>query len=63
MYGSAAGWREALLRWFIQFLAWWPCVVVGALVLYASPLWDRSGRRQGWHDKLAGTIVVKLPPR
>lgn len=31
----------------------------GAVLVYLSPLFDSSGRRQGWHDKVAGTVVVK----
>lgn len=33
-------------------LAWW-------LLVYASSLFDSHGR--GWHDKAAGTVVVKEP--
>lgn len=29
-----------------------------ALLVYLSPLFDGSGRRQGWHDKLARTVVI-----
>jgi uncharacterized RDD family membrane protein YckC len=59
--GGPAGWNDSSLRWFIQLLAWALCL--GAPVLYLSPFWDKSGRRQGWHDRVAGTVVVKLPPR
>lgn len=33
---------------------------VGQLVVLASPLWDRSGRNRGWHDRSAGDEVVDL---
>jgi uncharacterized RDD family membrane protein YckC len=33
---------------------------VGQLVVLASPLWDRSGRHRGWHDRSAGDEVVDL---
>jgi uncharacterized RDD family membrane protein YckC len=59
--GAPIGWRESLLRWFIQFLAW--CTCIAPVVLYVSPFWDKSARHQGWHDRVAGTAVVKLPPR
>jgi hypothetical protein len=36
--------------------------VIPQLITAASPLWDRT-LRQAWHDKLAGTLVVQLPPR
>ena len=61
--GERGGWKDSLLRWFIQFLGWVPCLFIGAAVLYASPFWDKTGKQRGWHDRVAGTIVVKLPPR
>jgi hypothetical protein len=33
---------------------------VGSLVVLASPLWDRTGRNRGWHDRSAGDEVVDL---
>ena len=54
------GWSESFLRWFIQLLAWATCTFA---LLYLTPYWDKSGRRQGFHDRVAGTLVVKLPPR
>jgi uncharacterized RDD family membrane protein YckC len=34
--------------------------IVGGLMLYLGWLWILvDGRRQAWHDKLAGTIVVR----
>jgi uncharacterized RDD family membrane protein YckC len=52
------GWGRASLR----FIGYW----ISAIVLFLGFLWvlvDR--RRQGWHDKLAGTYVVytwQVPP-
>jgi uncharacterized RDD family membrane protein YckC len=52
------GWGRATLR----FIGYW----ISAIVLFLGFLWvlvDR--RRQGWHDKLAGTYVVyvwQVPP-
>jgi len=60
---GAIGWGTSVLRWVVQFLAWVPGLIVGAVILYASPFWDSTGRRQGWHDKIAGTVVVKLPAK
>lgn len=31
---------------------------LGSIVVGLSSRFDKSGRRQGWHDKAAGTIVV-----
>ncbi|WP_199425048.1 RDD family protein [Actinotalea solisilvae] len=33
---------------------------VGQWLVLASSAFDASGRRQGWHDKLAGTVVVDV---
>ncbi|HOA86062.1 MAG: RDD family protein [Microbacteriaceae bacterium] len=33
-------------------------VLAGVVVGYVTPLFDRSGRRQGWHDLLVGAIMV-----
>lgn len=32
--------------------------VLGPVVVHLSPFFDATGRRQGWHDKAAGTVVV-----
>ncbi|WP_417540891.1 FHA domain-containing protein [Microbacterium maritypicum] len=36
-------------------------VAVGSWVIVASGAWDRSGRRQSWADRVAGTVVVSVP--
>jgi uncharacterized RDD family membrane protein YckC len=51
------GWGPAALRWLIPFVGVVVCWV-GALLVYLSPLFDNSGRMQGWHDKVAKTLVV-----
>ncbi|KJL21444.1 RDD family protein [Microbacterium oxydans] len=38
-------------------------VAVGSWVIVASGAWDRSGRRQSWADRVAGTVVVSVPAR
>lgn len=38
-------------------------VAVGSWVVVASSAWDRGGRRQSWADRVAGTVVVAVPPR
>ena len=57
--GGVPGWRKSLGRWGVPF-----CVnlvpFIGqfvSLLVYLSLTWD--ARRQGWHDKAAGTVVVK----
>lgn len=38
-------------------------VAVGSWVVVASSAWDRGGRRQSWADRVAGTVVVAVPPK
>lgn len=50
--GSPLGFGRALLRNLVFGLA--GAIVVG----YFSPLFDGSGRFQGWHDKAAGALML-----
>lgn len=57
--GLVPGWGKSIGRWiipvvlnFIPYVGW-----VLSLLVYISLLWDKA--RQGWHDKAAGTLVVK----
>lgn len=34
---------------------------LGTLLVYISPLFDSSGRLQGWHDKAANDLVIVKP--
>ena len=58
--GLVPGWGKSIGRWIIPALL--PIIpLVGwilSLLVYISLLWDRA--RQGWHDKAAGTLVVKV---
>lgn len=36
-------------------------VPFGGLAVYLSPFLDKTDRRQGWHDKVALTVVMKEP--
>ncbi len=47
----------ASLRWLIPALGSFVCGV-GQLLVYVSPFFDGSGRQQGWHDKVAKTMVI-----
>ena len=58
--GLEPGWGKAIGRWiipaalgFIPFVGW-----LLSLLVYLSLLWDKV--RQGWHDKVAGTLVIKV---
>ena len=58
--GLLPGWGKSIGRWiipaalgFIPFVGW-----LLSLLVYISLTWDRA--RQGWHDKAAATLVVKV---
>jgi uncharacterized RDD family membrane protein YckC len=55
--GQIPGYGPAALRWVIPFVAGFACGI-GQLVVYLSPFWDNTRRNQGWHDKVAKTLVV-----
>lgn len=56
--GSVPGWGRALIRWLVPTSGLLLCLV-GQLVVYASPLLDGSGFNRGWHDQIAGTVVIR----
>lgn len=58
--GDVPGIGAGLVRYLIPglcalipFIGW-----IGTVVCYVSPTFDSTGRRQGWHDKVANTVVV-----
>ncbi len=57
--GLAPGWGKSIVRWIIPAVLGFIPVVgwILSLLVYVSLLWDKV--RQGWHDKAAGTLVVK----
>ncbi|MCF4122828.1 RDD family protein [Antribacter sp. KLBMP9083] len=56
---GAVGFGRAFLRTLLVSLGSLACGV-GQLVVLLSPLWDKGGRRQGWHDKVARAVVVDV---
>ncbi|HET8643160.1 MAG TPA: RDD family protein [Pseudonocardiaceae bacterium] len=54
--GQVPGGSPAFLRWLIPFIGSFFCI--GGLLVYVSPFFDNTGRRQGWHDKVAKTVVI-----
>ncbi|MGY0018159.1 RDD family protein [Streptomyces sp. cg35] len=57
--GAKPGIGGGFLRWIIPVVGGFACGI-GALLVYLSPFWDKSGRKQGWHDKVASTVVVHV---
>ena len=66
--GNRPRFRKACRRWIalnppwflLSLAAFGPAGIVGQLVniiVYLSPVWNQQ--RRGWHDKKAGTVVVK----
>ena len=59
--GNAPGLLSSFLRYLIPGIcAYIPFIGgLGTLLCYISFTFDGSGRRQGWHDEVASTLVVK----
>ena len=58
--GRLPGWGKSISRWiipivllFVPFVGW-----ILSLLVYVSLTWDKA--RQGWHDKAAGTLVIRV---
>ncbi|MFJ9338243.1 RDD family protein [Streptomyces sp. NPDC101733] len=56
--GQNPGLGGGFIRWIIPMVGAVLCGI-GQLLVYLSPFFDNSGKLQGWHDRAAGTIVVK----
>ncbi|MCG2801147.1 MAG: RDD family protein [Cellulomonas sp.] len=56
-WGTPVGLVRALRRTLVV-VAGGLVLGVGAVLVLASPALDRSGRRRGWHDRMAGTVVL-----
>jgi uncharacterized RDD family membrane protein YckC len=56
--GQIPGFLPAFLRWLIPAAASFGCGVLD-FVVWLSPFFDSSGKRQGWHDKVAQTVVIR----
>ena len=51
--GGALGYGKAFIRWIGRVIASIPCGLG-----YFWAIWD--DQHQGWHDKIAGTVVVPV---
>ncbi|MFD0337417.1 RDD family protein [Streptomyces sp. NPDC127117] len=56
--GLNPGLGGGFIRWIIPIVGVFLCYI-GALLVYLSPFFDNSGKLQGWHDRAAGTLVIK----
>ena len=56
--GQAPGMLPVLLRNVLLALS--GVTVAGPVLMLVSNVWDRNSQRQGWHDKVAGTLVVDV---
>lgn len=57
--GTPAGWGPIFLR---SVLVWVSGLVpvVGPVLMLLSNVWDTNHQRQGWHDKVARTLVLDV---
>ncbi|MFE9255116.1 RDD family protein [Streptomyces sp. NPDC006879] len=56
--GQVPGIGGGFIRWIIPMVGAIFCGL-GQILVYISPFFDNSGKLQGWHDRAAGTLVVK----
>ncbi|MEV6978930.1 RDD family protein [Kitasatospora sp. NPDC093806] len=56
--GQTPGLGGGFIRFIIPIVGVFVCYI-GALLVYLSPFFDNSGKLQGWHDRAAGTLVIK----
>ncbi|MFJ1756721.1 RDD family protein [Kitasatospora sp. NPDC088134] len=56
--GQVPGVGGGFIRFIIPQVGYFLCGI-GMLLVYLSPFFDNSGKLQGWHDRAAGTVVIK----
>ncbi len=56
--GQVPGLGSGFGRFVIPIVGMFLCYI-GAILVYLSPFFDSTGRNRGWHDRAAGTIVIK----
>jgi uncharacterized RDD family membrane protein YckC len=56
--GGSIGYGRAFGRWLVPFVLGWFCGLLN-IVDGLWPLWDE--RNQTWHDKVANSVVVRIP--
>jgi uncharacterized RDD family membrane protein YckC len=56
--GQLPGVGGGFIRYIIPIVGAFLCYI-GTVLVYLSPFFDNSGKLQGWHDRAAGTVVIK----
>ncbi|QKW19903.1 RDD family protein [Kitasatospora sp. NA04385] len=56
--GQHPGVGGGFIRYILPLLGGLVCGI-GTLLVFISPFFDNSGKLQGWHDRAAGTVVIK----
>jgi uncharacterized RDD family membrane protein YckC len=56
--GQSPGLGSGFIRYIIPMVGAFLCYI-GAILVFLSPFFDSSGKLQGWHDRAAGTLVIK----
>ncbi len=57
---AGTGGEPGLRQWCLRYVGY----ILSTLPLLLGFLWAAwDPRRQGWHDKLAGTVVIRVPRR
>lgn len=57
--GFAPGWGKTIIRRLLIGVAN-VVPVIGPVLMVVSNLWDANHQRQGWHDKIARTLVMDV---
>lgn len=57
---AASGGKPSIKQWVIRYISYF----IAMIPLFIGLLWvGWDSRKQGWHDKMANTLVVKNNPR
>jgi uncharacterized RDD family membrane protein YckC len=56
--GELLGWGPSFMRWLIVAIGGFVCSIIGQIFVYCTVLFDKTGKMQGWHDKVAKDYVI-----
>ncbi|MGH9118205.1 MAG: RDD family protein [Acidimicrobiales bacterium] len=57
--GEPIGWGPAFMRALLPAIGYMICLIL-AVGVYLTAFLDKSGRLQGWHDRLGHDLVISL---